>query len=129
VYIPSSAASCTDRVGVQPVHGRFGREVQPFIGKLRNQLLRRQAGVARTGQHGDYLRFLGRGQRITWPVLRSTAPVPDFGIRTPAPDGPSRDPEQVTRRRQTRACGLRFGDEIDNHFSFCPFVSSSSSSP
>jgi len=33
---------------LQPVHGRFGREVQPFIGKLRNQLLRRQAGIART---------------------------------------------------------------------------------
>lgn len=87
----------------QPVHGRFGREVKPFIGKLRNELLRRQADVTRTGQHAYHPSLLSGRQRMAWRVAGSATPIADLRIRSPALDGPSRDPEQVTSSCQTRA--------------------------
>lgn len=109
------------------IHRRLGREIQTFVGELRHQLLRREAGVPGARQHTDDLRFLDGREGVVGTAMRATSTIVARWLASPALDGTCRDTSDSACLHQPSARRLRLGDRRENYFSLCSSVSSSSS--
>src|SRR5512146_2216539 len=112
---------------LEPVHRRFGGKVQPLVGELRHELLRRQTRVPQAVHDCEDLSLFGGAERVARALRRSAALIVALGRVAPALDGSRRESDHPACRCKPCTRSLRLGEELEDHFSFSSSVFSSSS--
>src|SRR5678816_95405 len=85
------------------VHRRLGGEVQPLVGELRYELLRRETRIPRAREYAHDLCLLDGGERVMRSMTRSTSTIVSNGLRTPTLNGSCRDADHTAARSPSSA--------------------------